>query len=134
MRDDQTTDRGDCDDRGTSQASRRRDDDFRKQRSQPGKPGSHFRREGPKPEAVIDGKGLLGKIAKIVAEKGFGFIDGDNGVRYFFHRSAVLPNDGHYANLYEGQPVTFDGIKSHKGPRCEQLQAVEPTRGQATTR
>lgn len=122
------------DDRGTSMAARRREDTFRTQRSQPGTPGSHFRREGregregrddPPRDAVIEGKGLSGKIVKLIGDKGFGFIESTTGVRYFFHRSAVLPNDGHYENLFEGQAVTFDGIKSHKGPRCEQVQPIE---------
>lgn len=78
------------------------------------------------PAGEIEGKGLTGKIARIVADKGFGFIDGDNGVQYFFHHSVCLPsNRGTFNNLYEGEKVTFDGIRSEKGPRCEMVMSAE---------
>lgn len=80
----------------------------------------------PQQTAMVEGKGLTGKVSKIVADKGFGFIDGDNGVKYFFHHSVCLPsNRGTFNNLYEGEKVCFDGIRSEKGPRCEMVTSVE---------
>lgn len=40
---------------------------------------------------------MLGKL-KTVNEKGFGFIQGDNGTEYFFHRSGF---NGHWDDLRE---------------------------------
>lgn len=65
---------------------------------------------------------MTGKIARLVGEKGFGFITGADGVEYFFHRSAI--KDADFADLSEGQSVTFDGGTGPKGPRAENVQAV----------
>ena len=43
-----------------------------------------------------------GTIKKIISEKGFGFIEGENG-ELFFHRSAVEGAD--FSELREGQEV-----------------------------
>jgi len=58
-----------------------------------------------------------GTVKKIVSDRGFGFIAGEDGVEYFFHRSGVdatLNFDG----LNGGEPVVFDVEPSAKGPRA----------------
>ena len=51
---------------------------------------------------------MTGKISRLLIEKGFGFITGEDGQDYFMHRSAV--RDGSvFEQLREGQSVTFDG-------------------------
>lgn len=80
----------------------------------------------PPSNVEVAGSNLLGTIDKIVDDKGFGFVTGKNGIRYFFHFSVCLPkNRATFDNLYEGEQVRFDGIRDAKGPRCEVLTSVE---------
>lgn len=60
---------------------------------------------------------LTGNIKKVVSERGFGFITGDDGNEYFFHRSSV---DGtlDFDRLGGGEHVSFDLEQSDKGPRA----------------
>lgn len=63
-----------------------------------------------------------GKIKKLVADKGFGFIDGEKG-DLFFHLSSL---DGiAFDSLYEGQMVEYTEGQSEKGPRAESVKIVE---------
>ena len=61
-----------------------------------------------------------GTVKKLVRERGFGFIQGNDGVELFFHRSA-LQGEGFNA-LAEGQAVTFDVEKGDKGPRAANMK------------
>jgi len=64
---------------------------------------------------------MTGKITRIVLEKGFGFITGEDGHDYFMHRSAL--SDGSvFELLREGQAVTFDAGQGDKGPRAEHVR------------
>lgn len=60
-----------------------------------------------------------GTIKKLVAEKGFGFIQGDRG-DLFFHHSSVL--DGSFDSLQVGQAVQYEEKQSDKGPRAENVR------------
>jgi CspA family cold shock protein len=64
-----------------------------------------------------------GKVKRLVADKGFGFIRGTNGTEYFFHSTAV---DGDFTDLREGDAVTFEEVPSAKGPRAEEVRAAQP--------
>ena len=55
----------------------------------------------------------VGKIKKLVQDKGFGFIQTDSGEDVFFHHSGVI--DGSFDNLREGQSVEYDVEQSGKG-------------------
>ena len=67
---------------------------------------------------------MTGKISRLLLEKGFGFIVGEDGHEYFMYRSAV--RDGSvFEQLREGQPVTFDGGKGEKGLRAENVRLVD---------
>jgi CspA family cold shock protein len=61
-----------------------------------------------------------GTIKRMVTEKGFGFIEGQDGNEYFFHQSACtsVPFD----ELREGQQVSFDKGQGPKGPRAENVK------------
>jgi cold shock protein len=64
-----------------------------------------------------------GTIKKVVADRGFGFIEGEDGKEYFFHRSGV---DGllTFENLNGGERVTFEIESSPKGPRAGRISAA----------
>lgn len=69
-----------------------------------------------------------GKIARIVRDRGFGFIqpDPEPGQRrpedVFFHRSALVADSGFtFETLNEGTRVEFDIGESHKGTRAENI-------------
>jgi cold shock CspA family protein len=49
---------------------------------------------------------MTGKIARIMLEKGFGFIAGQDGSDYFFHRSAVTGGTL-FEQLRDGLAVTL---------------------------
>lgn len=63
-----------------------------------------------------------GIVARLISDKGFGFIRQSNGNELFFHRSAVL--DGKFDSLKEGTKVTFDAGSGPKGPRAENVEVV----------
>jgi CspA family cold shock protein len=61
-----------------------------------------------------------GRIKKIIPDRGFGFVRGDDGNEVFFHRTEVTLVD--FDSLEEGETVTFDIVDSPKGPRARNLQ------------
>jgi CspA family cold shock protein len=61
-----------------------------------------------------------GRIKKIIPDRGFGFVRGDDGNEVFFHRTELTAVD--FDTLQEGEPVTFDIVESPKGPRARNLQ------------
>lgn len=75
---------------------------------------------------------MTGKVKKLVAEKGFGFIQGNGKQDIFFHHSSVA--DKHFDDLVEGQMVEYtideDG-SSQKGPRAATVRPMHEPAGQA---
>lgn len=65
---------------------------------------------------------LNGTIKRLVSEKGFGFIIAGDGPEYFFHQSACVQTP--FAQLREGQAVTFDVGQGAKGPRGENVRVA----------
>jgi CspA family cold shock protein len=61
-----------------------------------------------------------GTIKRLVSDKGFGFILGEDGQEYFFHQSAYA--QGSFSDLREGQAVTFTKGQGPKGPRAESVR------------
>ena len=59
---------------------------------------------------------MTGKVKWFNAEKGFGFIEGEDGNDVFVHFSAITM-DG-YKTLDEGVAVEFDVIEGAKGPQA----------------
>jgi len=66
-----------------------------------------------------------GTVKKLVRERGFGFIQGSDGVELFFHRSALLA--GGFDALTEGQAVEFDVERGDKGPRAANMSVSTPS-------
>ena len=60
-----------------------------------------------------------GTIKKLIAEKGFGFIEGERG-ELFFHHSALEGTS--IEALQEGQAVIFEEGRGPKGPRAENVR------------
>lgn len=61
-----------------------------------------------------------GTIKKLVSDRGFGFVSGEDGKDYFFHRSATPEFD----RLVGGEQVTFEIEASPKGPRAGKVQVA----------
>lgn len=64
---------------------------------------------------------MNGVIKRIQSDKGFGFIRGEGGEEYFFHKSAC---NGDFNRLQEGQKVTFEGGMGDKGLRADSVYAA----------
>jgi CspA family cold shock protein len=65
-----------------------------------------------------------GTIKRLVRERGFGFILGQDGTELFFHRSA-LQGEG-FDTLTEGQAVEFEVERGAKGPRAANMKVTLP--------
>ncbi|WP_369901835.1 cold-shock protein CspD [Bacillus manliponensis] len=59
---------------------------------------------------------MQGKVKWFNAEKGFGFIEREEGDDVFVHFSAIQ-QDG-YKSLEEGQAVEFDIVEGARGPQA----------------
>jgi len=64
-----------------------------------------------------------GTIARLLIDKGFGFIRDESGLEHFFHRSSV--RGAVFELLREGQRVDFIIEESQKGPRAGDVQLVD---------
>ena len=64
-----------------------------------------------------------GTIARLLIDKGFGFIRDESGIEHFFHRSAVRHTV--FELLREGQRVEFTTEESGKGPRAGDVRLIE---------
>jgi CspA family cold shock protein len=76
---------------------------------------------------------LTGTIARLLIDKGFGFVRSNSGIEHFFHRSAV--RGAAFEGLKEGQRVRFAVALSNKGPRAgDVLVETKPARIDAVAR
>ncbi len=62
-----------------------------------------------------------GTIKKLVADRGFGFVAGEDGKDYFFHRSST---EGNFDSLQGGEKVSFEIESSPKGPRAKAVRTL----------
>ena len=79
--------------------------------------------------AVPSGPKVRGKIKKLVRDRGFGFVRGDDGKEVFFHRSGLGSTD--YDSLSEGDVVEYVVQEGPRGARAENVRAV--AEGSATS-
>ena len=61
-----------------------------------------------------------GKVKWFNGEKGFGFIEREDGVDVFVHFSAIQ-GEG-FKTLEEGQAVTFDVEQGQRGPQASNVR------------
>ena len=66
---------------------------------------------------------MTGRIARIVREKAYGVIDGEDGSDYVFHRSAL--HEVSFEDLHEGAVVTFEVVKGPHELRAEVVRRVQ---------
>ena len=66
---------------------------------------------------------MNGKVKWFNAEKGYGFIAGEDGNDVFAHHSQI--NAEGFKTLEEGQDVTFDIGQGQKGPQAENITVVK---------
>ena len=64
----------------------------------------------------------LGKIKKIVADRGFGFVEGEGG-DLFFHHSEVQGTT--FDELQEGQTLEYEIGEGRKGPCATTVRVTE---------
>jgi cold shock CspA family protein len=67
---------------------------------------------------------MTGTIVRLVAQRGFGFIQEPDGTERFFHASGVVGATP-FDDLWEGQAVTYDKTRDDRG-RGDRAVNVQP--------
>ena len=62
---------------------------------------------------------MIGKVKWFNADKGFGFIETEEGKDVFVHFSSIQ-SDG-FKTLEEGQSVEFDIVQGNRGPQASNV-------------
>ena len=65
----------------------------------------------------------VGTVKWFNAEKGYGFIQPEDGEDVFVHFSAIQTSG--YRSLNEGQTVEFDVAQGPKGPQAANVRPIE---------
>lgn len=78
------------------------------------------RKRGTTPAQAPTGPKCKGTIKKMVRDRGFGFIRGDDGKEVFFHRSGL--NAADYDVLSEGDTVEYVVQEGPRGARAENVR------------
>jgi CspA family cold shock protein len=88
------------------------------------------RRRGASQPQVASGPKCKGKIKKMVRDRGFGFIRGDDGKEVFFHRSGL--NAADYDALSEGDNVEYVVQEGPRGARAENVRQASEGEAEAS--
>lgn len=62
---------------------------------------------------------MKGTVKRLIKDKRFGFIQGEDNFDYFFHQSAL--KNVSYDELKEGDKVEFEDSEGAKGRRAEDV-------------
>jgi cold shock protein len=65
-----------------------------------------------------------GTVKKVVSDRGFGFITGEDAKDYFFHRDS-LSGSLDFDRLSGGERVEFDVQQNPRGPRAVNVRIAE---------
>lgn len=65
---------------------------------------------------------MLGKVKWFNAEKGYGFIECNDGGDVFVHYSAIQGQG--FKTLQEGQNVQFDVVRGSRGPQASDVKVL----------
>jgi len=65
---------------------------------------------------------MQGKVKWFSSEKGYGFIQRDNGADVFVHFSAIQTEG--FKTLAEGQDVEFEVVEGSRGPQAANVQVL----------
>ncbi len=65
---------------------------------------------------------MLGKVKWFNAEKGYGFIEREDGGDVFVHFSAIQEEG--FKSLEEGQSVEFDIVEGERGPQASNVSKI----------
>lgn len=66
---------------------------------------------------------MTGIVKRLVRDRGFGFIQAEDGIEYFFHRSSCARNSP-FDTLNEEDHVEFEEGGGAKGPRATDVTRV----------
>ena len=66
-----------------------------------------------------------GTIARLIRDRGYGFIATEDGKDIFFHRTGLRGLT--FDSLREGQSVEFETEEGPKGPRAVNIRSSEKT-------
>ncbi len=80
------------------------------------------RRSPSAPTVAPTGPKSRGRIKKMVRDRGFGFIRGEDGKEVFFHRSGMAGAD--YDNAAEGDTVEYVIQEGPRGARAEHVRTI----------
>lgn len=64
---------------------------------------------------------MTGIVKRVISDKMFGFIIGDDGTEYFFHKSALV-REWSFDEVRAGGRVQFDQEEGEKGPRAANVE------------
>lgn len=65
---------------------------------------------------------MLGKVKWFNAEKGYGFIECEDGGDVFVHYSAIQGQG--FKTLQEGQSVQFNVVRGSRGPQASDVKVL----------
>jgi CspA family cold shock protein len=64
-----------------------------------------------------------GTVKKVISDRGFGFITGEDGTEYFFHKDG-LTSSLDFERLTGGESVSFEIQTGPKGDRAVRVEAA----------
>ena len=66
---------------------------------------------------------MKGKLLNINYDKGYGFLRGEDGKEYFFHRDSLV-NKPDWDECTSNRLCTFEATTGQKGPRAENVMIL----------